>query len=224
MIITIDGPTASGKSSVAKALAEQLGWYYLNTGMLYRAVTYLLLNNYKYTLENLTNVAPEDLAACTDHSRFTYHYDPVDGVEIVYDDVTITQYLKDASIDQAVCLISPQPHLREAMCEFQRQLAQQYDVVTDGRDTGSVVFPHAQYKFFLTASLDVRAQRWQKDQKKRGHDYTLQECKERIAYRDAKDQERGHSPLVIPQGGIVIDNSTLDFAQTIEVFLKYIQE
>ena len=224
MIITIDGPTASGKSSVAKALAERLGWYYLNTGFLYRAVTYLLLNRYHYTLEALTDVAPADLAACTDHSRFAYHYDPIEGVKILYDDVEITPYLKDASIDQAVCLISPQPHLREAMCEFQRQLAQQYDVVTDGRDTGSVVFPQADYTFFLTASLDVRAQRWQKDQKKLGHDYTLQECKERIAYRDNKDQERGHSPLVVPPRGIIIDNSTLDFNQTIEAFLGYIKK
>ncbi len=222
MIITIDGPTASGKSSVAKALAEKLGWYYLNTGMLYRSVTYLLITRYHYSSEDLTHVDPKDLAACTDHSRFSYHYDAVQGVEILYDDSDITPFLKDATIDEAVCLISPQPYLREAMCEFQRQLAQQYDVVTDGRDTGSVVFPQAEYKFFLTASLDIRGLRWQKDQQRRGNIYSLEECKKRIAFRDAKDSERGHSPLLIPQGGIVIDNTALDFNQTINAFLKYL--
>lgn len=222
MIITIDGPTASGKSSVAKTLAEKLGWYYLNTGMLYRAVTYLLMTRYHYTSKDLTQVAPQDLAACTDHSRFSYCYDPAQGVEILYDDSNITPFLKDATIDEAVCLISPQPYLREVMCEFQRQLAQQYDIVTDGRDTGSVVFPQAEYKFFLTASLDIRALRWQKDQYKRGNVYTIEECKKRIAFRDTKDLERGHSPLLIPQGGIVIDNTTLNFNETINEFLKYL--
>ena len=224
MIITIDGPTASGKSSVAKALAEKLGWYYLNTGMLYRAVTYILLTTYKYTSETLTHVAPQDLQECTNHDRFTYHYDPIDGVQVVYDGIDISFYLKDALIDQAVCLISPQPYVRETMCQFQRELAAQYDMVTDGRDTGSVVFPQAAYKFFLTASLDVRAQRWQKDQQKRGHDYSLEECKQRVAFRDAKDQERGHSPLVVPQGGIIVDNSTLDLSQTVDAFLGYVQK
>jgi cytidylate kinase len=223
VIITIDGPTASGKSSVAKALAEKLGWYYLNTGMLYRAVTHILLTTYNYTAETLTHVAPQDLQECTNHDRFTYHYDPIHGVQVLYDDSDISSYLKDALIDQAVCLISPQPYVRETMSEFQRELAAQHDMVTDGRDTGSVVFPQAAYKFFLTASLDVRAHRWQKDQNKRGHDYSLEECKQRVAFRDAKDQERGHSPLVVPQGGIIIDNSTLDLSQTVDTFLGYVQ-
>lgn len=224
MIITIDGPTASGKSSTAKELAQKLGYYHLNSGMLYRATTYILMHLFNYTNETLIHVSDQDLAQCTDHKRLIYHYDSAHEVSISYDNTNITMYLKDAEIDQAVCLISPLPHVRAALTTFQRKLAAHYDVVTDGRDTGSVVFPNANYKFYLTASLEVRARRWQQDQQKRGHFYTLEECKERVEFRDAKDRERDTSPLIIPQDALVVDNSNLDKKQTLQLLLDVIKK
>ena len=224
MIITIDGPTASGKSSVAQALAKKLGFYYLNTGMLYRAITYLLITYFKYSLHDLEYVQDDDLTACANHSRLHYYYDEKSGVCLKYDDIDITPFLKDASIDQAVCLISPQPPVREALSQFQRELAARHNVITDGRDTGSVVFPQADYKFYLTASLHVRALRWQKDQNGRGHRYTIQEAEDRVAFRDNKDENRNHSPLVIPKNAFVLDNSNLDFNETLDALLTYIND
>lgn len=220
MIIAIDGPTASGKSSVAKALAEQLNFYYLNTGMLYRAVTYLLVTYFDYTQITLSAVQSEHLMACTDKHNFQYGYNPVTGVSIAYQGSVITQYLKDANIDILVCIISPQPLVRDHLSALQRMIAQQHDVVVEGRDVGSVVFPHADRKFYLTASLEVRAQRWQKDQEKQGNVYSLEEAQERVHFRDSKDINRSHSPLVIAQDAIIIDNSWLSFEQTVETFMK----
>lgn len=224
MIITIDGPSASGKSSAAKTLADILGYYYLNTGMLYRAVTYVLLHTYHYTDQTLPQVTEDDIKQCANLERMKYHYDPVHGVQVWYDDQEITTYLKDASIDQAVCLLSPLAHVRERLSEFQREIAAEYNVVIEGRDTGTVVFPYADYKFYITASLDVRAERWQKDQQKRGHHYTLQECKDRLTYRDTKDTERNHSPLAIPEGALVVDTSSIDKKQTVQILLDVIQK
>ncbi len=222
MIITIDGPTASGKSSAAAALAKKLGFYYLSTGFLYRSLTYLLITKYGYTETDLRDVQAHDIALCTNPDWFIYTYDPVMGYEITYKGEPIIQYLKDSLIDQYVAIISPQKLVREAMVDQQRLLASQHSIVVDGRDVGSHVFPHAEYKFYLTASLPVRAARWQRDQAKRGHAFTLEECEQRIHARDRSDEERKISPLVIPVGGIVVDNSELMQEQTVATMLSYI--
>ena len=222
MIVTIDGPTASGKSSVAQAVAKNVHFYYLNTGMLYRAVTYLLVNHLGYTQQSLQQVQVEDLIVCTDPQVLQYRYDSGEGVTITYHADSITQFLKDASIDMLVCVISPQPLVREHLSMVQRAIAAHNNVVIEGRDTGSVVFPAAEHKFYLTASLSVRAVRWQKDQAKQGNMYTFEEAQERVMFRDMRDQSRNHSPLIIAAGAQVVDNSELNFDQTVEIITKKI--
>ena len=223
MIITIDGPTASGKSSAAAALAKRLGFYYLSTGFLYRSLTYLLLNVRGYSPDDLYDVKQQDIDACGNPAWFTYTYDAATGYAIIYKGLNITPFLKDSLIDTYVAVISPQKLVREAMVAQQRFLAAQHDIVVDGRDVGSHVFPHADYKFYLTALLTVRAARWQKDQQKRGHSFTLQECQERVHTRDRSDEERKISPLVIPVGAVVIDNSELSLPETVEKMMTYIE-
>lgn len=223
MIITIDGPAASGKSTVARMIAEQLDFYYLNTGLLYRAVTYILIKKHSYTQETLKAVQAEDIAQCVDMNRFFYSYTPQEGSTVLYDTVDITRFLKDPLIDQNVSLISPQPLVREALSHLQRAIAKDHDVIVEGRDVGSVVFPHADYKFFLTASLEVRAQRWRRYQEKKGNIYSLQEAQERVEERDHQDQTRAHSPLVVPANAIIVDSSDITLQESVQEILKHIK-
>jgi len=224
MIVTIDGPTASGKSTVARALAQELGFYYLPTGWLYRAVAYLLVEEFGYTQDMLATPTREDVQYCLEPSRLIYTYDEKQGGKLFFNKRDITSYLKDYLVDVYVAIISPIVMVRELVVNAQRAFAQSTDCVIEGRDIGSVVFPKAHYKFYLTASLSVRAQRWQKDQEQRGNTFTLEQAQVQIASRDTKDKERKHSPLTIPKGAITIDNSDLTFDQTIQIMLKHIKQ
>lgn len=223
MIITIDGPVASGKSTIARMTAEHLNFYYLNTGLLYRAVTYILLNLHGYSQKDLASVQAEDIKNCIDIKRFFYSYTAREGSTVVYDNNDITRFLKDPLIDKSVSIISPQKAVREALSNLQRSIAQDHDVVVEGRDVGSVVFPSADYKFFLTASLEVRAQRWQRYQQKKGNDYPLKQVKELVQQRDLSDKNRKISPLRVPDQAIIVDNSNLTLQETVQEILKYIK-
>lgn len=223
MIITIDGPAASGKSTIARMTAESLHFYYLNSGLLYRAVTYLLMNTQGYTKKQLSAVISEDLEQCTDINRFVYSYDAVQGSVILYDEKDITSFLKDPIIDQCVSIISPQMIVRESLSELQRSIAGSHDTVVEGRDVGSVVFPDADYKFYLTASLAIRGKRWQAYQEKKGKNYSLDQALERVESRDAQDKGRELSPLIVPANAITIDNSTLTLQETVQEILKQIK-
>lgn len=224
MIITIDGPTASGKSSLAALLARTLHFYHLNTGMLYRALVYLLVSEKKYTEADLLNVKKIDIQECLNPQDLKYVYTPQKDVSIFYKENNIAPFLKDSMVDRHVAMISPQKDVREALVQVQRDLAAQYDLVGDGRDLGSHVFPHAEYKFYLTASLPVRAARWQKYQQNRGNVFSLEQAQKMVNDRDVSDQTREISPLVIPKEGIVVDNSQMNLQETVQEFLKHIQK
>jgi len=222
VIITIDGPTASGKSAVARMLADSLNFYYLPTGWLYRSVSYLLVSEFQYSTEQLQNPLKQDVEYCLNPDFLVYTYDSKKGGDIFFREENITPFLKDYTVDQSVSLISPVVMVRENVAHAQRLFAERsYNSVIEGRDCGSVVFPHADYKFYLTAPLSVRAQRWQKDQVLRGHIFTLEQAEEQISVRDLHDLEREHSPLVIPVGAHVIDNGSMTIFETVKVLLSY---
>jgi CMP/dCMP kinase len=220
MIITIDGPTASGKSTLARQLAEKLHYYYLNTGLLYRALAYLLLENKKYTYDMLTSPKMEDVREFVDADRLRYTYGYT--AHITFDGSDITGYLKDAYLDRATSLVSGVGIVRELLLDFQRVLAQKNNIVAEGRDTGSVVFADADYKFYLTADVVVRARRWQEMQQVRGNNITHEESVKSIIERDDRDSKRTIAPLVIPQGATVIDNSLMSQEETLDAFLQVI--
>ncbi len=225
MIITIDGPTASGKSTIAGVLARHLHYYHINSGLLYRSLAYLLVTELKYTEKLLHSVKQEAIEYCMNSEKFLYEYDVSTGtISIFYMKKNITHFLKDASVDYSVAIISPQKLVREAMVKEQHSLAKKHNIVTDGRDVGSHVFPDADYKFYLTASLQVRAERWQKDQEKRGNNFSLQEAELAISDRDLKDQTRKISPLIIPEGALVVDSSDLSIQETIDRMLACIKQ
>ncbi len=223
MIITIDGPVSSGKSTVARMLAKKLGYYYLNSGLLFRALAYLLVNHCLYTEKELRNPTLDDLETYLDPERFSYEYDETFREKIVFDGQDITPRLKGDLIGKYASIMSTDARVRKALAEIQRLVAQYYDVIVDGRDSGSVVFPDTQIKFFLTAPAEVRAKRWQQEQKERGNDFSLQEALERINERDKRDKERNIAPLSIPDEAIIINSADLNPQQTCEVMLTHIK-
>lgn len=222
MVITIDGPAGSGKSTVAQALAQKLGFYYINTGLLYRALTFLLLKREGYSEQDLAHPRTEDLKRYLELVHFSYHYSSTGHVTITFEELNITPFLKDEEIDRGASIISVNPIVRKALHEMQHRIKEKHDVVIEGRDTGSSVFPHAEYKFFLTASLQERARRWQQMQEHRGHTVTLAQAEESLKERDRRDKERTVAPLIVPEGAIEIDSTDMSIDQVIQEMMKHI--
>jgi len=221
MIITIDGPTASGKSTVANLIACNLGIYYLNSGLLFRALGYLLMTHFGYDEQTIMHPRIQDITACLAPKRFMYTYDVVHGkASLSFDGVDVTPHLKTEMIDRASSCLGVQSSVRDALNALQRMLADDRDVVVDGRDSGSVVFPDATVKFFLTASPEVRAQRWRSAQR---HLYSPQEALRIIKERDLRDSSRAVAPLIVPAGAIVVDTTELDQQETLAMMLECIQ-
>lgn len=223
MIITIDGPTASGKSSLAQIIANKLKIYYLNSGFLYRGIAYVLLKYYKYDEEKLKNPNIEDLKEILDHSKFVYRFDGL-GSHILFNLIDITQFLKTLESDKYSSIVSANKNVRSCLLAYQRIFGQKNSLIIDGRDCGSVVFPNATVKIFLTASIEVRAKRWQQDMLRRHKVLSLDESIKIISARDERDKTREISPLIIPSDAHIIDNSDLDQTQTAEVILNIINK
>ena len=190
-VVAIDGPAASGKSSVARALAKQIRFDYVNSGAMYRAVTWHILNH---------DVPPGDAPAIIrllENTRIDCTLDD-DGSHIFIDGVDPTAHLCDDQVNEHVSLVSSVPRLREILVEKMRGYARDHDIVMEGRDIGSVVFPDTPYKFYIDASPDVRLRRRQ-----------AQGLRDQIAARDRADSSRRASPLIIAEDAHVIDSSNL---------------
>jgi cytidylate kinase len=190
-VVAIDGPAASGKSSVARALAKQIGFDYVNSGAMYRAMTWHILNH---------GVAPGDAAAIirlVENTRIDCTLDR-DGSHILIDGTDPSPHLCDDQVNDNVSLVSSVPRLREILVEKMRGYAIDHDIVMEGRDIGSVVFPDTPYKFYIDASPDVRLRRRQ-----------AQGLRDQIAARDRADSSRRASPLIIAEDAHVIDSSNL---------------
>lgn len=221
--ITIDGPVASGKSTISRMLAKKLGYYYIYSGALYRALAYVLIHNKGYTHEQLHHPEMSDVLECLNPLRLIYTYDAQSQERVFFDGIDITSHLKDSSIDQGASIVSTDPQVRDEINKLIRLIAQKFDVVVDGRDAGTVIFPDATKKFYLTAELDVRARRWQEAQRKLGNAYTHAQALQQLNERDKRDKERKIAPLVIPDEAILIDNSELDAEQTLAEIVNYIK-
>jgi cytidylate kinase len=219
MIITIDGPTASGKSTVAKAIAKKLGIYHLNTGMLYRGIAYILTSKFKYDQEKLKQPEQKDIDQILNPKKFVYRFDG-DNAYLSFNDEDITDLLKNREIDFYSSIISTNSYVRKSLLSLQRSIAENHDLVIEGRDCGSVVFPNAELKIFLTADLNVRAHRWQNYMHSKGEDFTIEKCIKIISDRDERDKKREISPLIIPENANVIDSSNLSENQVLDEIIK----
>jgi len=221
MIITIDGPMASGKSSVARTIAHELQWYFLSTGLLYRGLAYLLLEQYGYTDVQLVDPSDVHLADCFG-DNFAYRYDAQLYERFIFKGVDITPQLKNNRIDQGASLVSTNLRVRAMLTHVQRLIAAKNNVVIEGRDSGSVVFPYAEYKFFLTANPEIRAERWCNDQLAKGRSIAYEWALQELLVRDERDRKRAQAPLVVPEGAQIIDSSALSQREVVEIILRVV--
>ncbi|MBK9070139.1 MAG: (d)CMP kinase [Myxococcales bacterium] len=216
MVITIDGPAGAGKSTLARMLAQALGLALLDTGAIYRSVALLALE----AGTSLDDAPALAALAGTMTLRFAFEGD-VNRVFVNGRDVTALVRRPDISL--ATSQVSAHPGVRTALLNLQRQLGDvEPGVVVEGRDTGTVVFPHAAIKFFLTAGDEVRARRRVAEQQASGHDVDFAETLKEIRQRDERDSSRGTAPLKAADDAVVVDSSGRDLEDVLREMLKVV--
>ncbi len=216
-VIAIDGPAASGKSSIAKLLAERLGILYVSTGSLYRAVAWKAIQN---------GIGTKDAAALDEMLKNTalrYAMCGDGNLDIEIDGIFPGQALRAPEIALGASDVATIPLVRAWTLDVQRDTAESCSIVMEGRDIGTVVFPDARYKFFLTATPEARAMRRLKQDGESPDGATVAVVAAEIAARDKQDMERAAAPLKKAEDAILIDNSGLDLEQTLDKFLSYIR-
>lgn len=222
MIITIDGPAASGKSTVARLLAQKLGLFYLNSGLLFRAVAHVLRIEERHTLAEIACMSKEQIETALERGGLEYEYNRESYARVMYQKRELTE-LTGPEVAQAASEIATLSSVREILCAWQRVLvAKKKNAIVEGRDSGSVVFPQAEYTFFVTASVAVRSARWQQEQKKKGIVMTIAQATKELKKRDARDKGRSIAPLCRVARSIVIDTSYLTIEGAVQEMLQYI--
>jgi len=216
MIITIDGPVASGKSTIAKMLAIKLNYYYLNTGFLYRAIAYLLVKYFNFTLADLSEPKLETLTKGLDEILNLLKYEFKNGeVFIWYNGKNIAPFLKNLEIDDAASRISQISLVRNLLLPIQKNIGLSHNLVAEGRDCGTKIFPEAEFKFFLDADILIRADRWYQDQIKKKNNISLEEALNYVKMRDLRDTERKIAPLFKSNDAVIIDSSAKNVEEII---------
>lgn len=215
MNITIDGPGGSGKSTVAKLIAKKLSFSYLDTGAMYRAIAY-------YALKQGVSVEDEAkvIALLENLDMKLWEENGIQQVSVNGENVT--PYIREHNISMAASTISKIPAVRIKLVELQRKIASITDCIMDGRDCGSFVLPDADYKFYMTASSDVRAERRRKELALKGEEIPFDEIKKDIEARDKQDMTRKFAPLVIPEKAVVIDTSDMTIEQVVDLICQYV--
>ena len=203
LIIAIDGPVASGKSTLARQVAQMLGYVYVDTGAMYRAVALKALRR------GLSLDAPGDLEALASDSHIDLRAE--DGTQQVFlDGEDVTRAIRDPEVSQAASRIAVVAGVRHVLVGEQRRAGERGGVVVEGRDIGSVVFPDAQLKIYLVASPEIRAQRRWQEHQQRGDAVDLSRTLDEIHERDRRDSERSSSPLVRAPDAVVVDSTAME--------------
>jgi cytidylate kinase len=217
MIIAIDGPAGAGKSTVARELARRLGFLYIDTGAMYRAIAWKVLKK-GVSLDDAGLIGEIADDACIDLVG------TVDAMEVFIDSVNITGEIRTPEMSQAASIVSTIPAVRHALVARQREMGREANVVMEGRDIGTVVFPNAEAKFYLDATTEARARRRFTEDLARGKAVkSLEEMQAEIAARDYRDQTRSDSPLTRTDDAIYIDSSEETADQVIEKILSIIE-
>ena len=215
MIIAIDGPAGSGKSSTSQLLAERLGFMYLNTGMMYRAVTL-------YFLINKINI--NEINICNQINNIDILIEFVLNKQIVYlNNSNVTAHLRDGRVADNVSLVSSNIYVRKKLVKIQRSIAKKNDIVVDGRDIGTNVFPDAEFKFYLIADINARANRRLMELTNLTSK-SLDEIKEEILLRDDMDSKREFSPLKKAREAIEIDTTHLSLDEQVNEIFEIINK
>ena len=211
LVITIDGPTASGKGTITRRLAQRLGWHILDSGALYRLVALAAI---KHGIANDDAASLAPLAANLDVEFIAGEGDAEMAVILEGEDVT--HELRAETTGNAASRVAAVPEVRAALQERQRAFQESPGLVADGRDMGTVVFPNAVVKIFLTASVEERAQRRYNQLKDKGLGVTMRSLLNEIAERDERDQQRETSPLVAAEDAVVLDTSELTIDEVVD--------
>ena len=215
MIITIDGPAGSGKSTVADILAQKLGFIHFNSGALYRGIT-AHLNNQGFDIENLTKN--------TSLPPLVLEIKMIDNIQhVLVNNIDYTSVLRNNAISILVGFVAANKFCRTIIDECQRSFCAKNNVVLEGRDVGSHVFPNADVKFYLDCSIKERAKRRFKEEQAKNSNITLEEIEKQIEERDHLDKTREIAPLIVPENAIVIDSTNLTIEQVVKSLLKNIK-
>ena len=216
--IAIDGPAGAGKSTIAKRLAEELGFMYVDTGASYRTVAYFF---------DLWGVAPKDIDGITryiDELNIAIEYDEEGVQHMIMNGIDVTDDIRTPEISQKASLVSAHAIGRDMLLDMQRDVAKQYDVIMDGRDIGTVVLPKATVKIFLTASAEVRARRRCEELVARGMKTNYNQVLKDIQQRDYQDTHREVAPLKMCRDSVKLDTSDLDIDGVIAAMKDIIQK
>jgi cytidylate kinase len=217
VIIAIDGPAGSGKSSTAKAVAQKLGFQHLDTGAMYRVITLKALR------ENIDFRDDAKMEKLVRNTKIEFD-GVVPNVKVVMDGEDVSQEIRSDAVTKNVSDYCAVKIVRELLVELQRNIANGKNSVAEGRDMGSVVFPNAELKIFMIADVENRAKRRQKDYEKLCVKKTVEELISEIEIRDKKDSSRENSPLCKTEDAIEIDTSNLKFEEQTEMIVKYAKE
>jgi cytidylate kinase len=217
LIIAIDGPVGSGKSTVARGVAELLGYTYLDSGAMYRALALKAIRR---------GVSLSDVAALETLARET-HIDlerGPDGQRVLLDGEDVTQGIRTAEVSQAASHVALIPGVRQVLVDEQRRAGSRGGVVMEGRDIGTVVFPNAELKIFLDASVEVRAERRWREHQQKGDGLTLAQVVDEVRERDLRDRSRTASPLVRAKDAVLVDNTAMDAVETARLIVQLARE
>ncbi|ORU00290.1 Cytidylate kinase [Anaerovibrio sp. JC8] len=211
LVVAIDGPAGAGKSTVAQMAAKELGFTYIDTGAMYRAVAWKTLQQGKPVTDELINEVVKDIVIVLDYK---------DGKTKVYVDHTdVTAAIRTPEVTAIVSQVAALGPVREKLTDLQRDMATKGSVIMDGRDIATNVLPNADIKIFLTASIEERADRRYKEMKAKGYDVDLKKLQEEIAARDKADSEREISPLVQAEDAELLDTSDMSIEEVVQAIL-----
>lgn len=222
IIIAIDGYSSTGKSTTAKAVAQALGYVYIDTGAMYRAVTYLALEKGFASTSGIEVKALMKVLRKTD-IKFVYNA-TLGFSEIYLDSKNIENEIRGIEIANWVSEVAKQPEVRTYLVNLQRKMGEQKGIVMDGRDIGTTVFPNAELKIFMTASEQVRAERRYKELKAKGDNASFEEVLANIQHRDHIDTTRKESPLRKADDAVVIDNTHLTIEEQVQKILSLMEK
>lgn len=215
--IAIDGPGGAGKSTVARAVAKQLGFIYVDTGAIYRAIGLKFVRTGKsFTNENIISVLPGTELSLTH----------IDGEQhIIIDGEDVSSLIRTQEISSAASKVSAVPEVRAFLLDLQRDIARKNNVIMDGRDVGTVILPNAEVKIFLTANVEVRARRRHRElmAKRLETPDTFERVLKEVAERDKADSERATAPLKPAEDAVLVDTSDMDFEQSVQTVINIIR-